>query len=81
MITQLPLRSSSYSGVETGRSDPTTGRGLDKKAHIAPRLFGCFFGVFWSLPHIGLILGNVRRKPKALYCQDLSHIAERRHGR
>ncbi len=81
MITPFALRSSSYSGVETARSDPTTGRGLDKKAHIAPRLIGCFFGVFWSLPHIGLIFGNVRRKPKVLYLRDLSHITERRHGR
>ena len=81
MISRSSVRRSSYSGAETGRSDPTTGRGLDKKAHIAPRLIGCFFGVFWSLPHIGLIFRNVRRKPKALYLRDLSHIAERRHGR
>lgn len=59
----------------------TTGRWQDKRPHIAGRVVGCFYWVFWRILHIAASQRNV---PEPLTCLEwlgFSHIVGLRHGR
>jgi len=63
---------------ETGN---TTGRGQDKRAHIALGSVVCFCRDFWRAPHLAALGDNVRRTRKPLQFQGLSYLVGPRHGR
>lgn len=65
-------------GEEAGT--PTV-RWQDKRPHIARLSVGCFVWVFGRVSHRAAFPRNVRMRPKPLYLNDLSHLAEPRHGR
>lgn len=80
MITAWPFRIQSHESGIWARTVPTTDRGQDKRAHVAPRSVGCFCRVFRGRTHPAMDIRKVPHQPNRLFLLQLSHIGGSVHG-
>lgn len=83
MSVAVPDRRVAGAGVawraQRGEAGNTTEGGRDKRAHIAPRMVGCFSWVFRCLRHIAQNCHNVSERLIFPFSLKFSHIVGPRH--